>query len=176
MKALSANVLFLHKFEINMKKSILFVCLANICRSPAAEAIFSKVVKDRGLADNFEIDSAGMAGWYAGEPADLQMRQHALKRNYEITHISRKFNPDIDFDKFEMIIGMDNDITEMLKMLSRKGDEKWKIFKMTDFRKVFNYSSVPDPYQGDEDGYELVLDLLEDACEGLIEKLVRQIS
>jgi protein-tyrosine phosphatase len=176
MKAFSANVLFLHKIEFSMKKSILFVCLANICRSPAAEAVFSKVLRDRGFADNFEIDSAGIAGWYAGEPADLQMRQHALKRHYEITHISRKFNPDIDFDKFEMIIGMDDDIIEMLRMHSRKAEEKWKIFKMTDFRKVFNYTSVPDPYQGDEDAYELVLDLLEDACEGLIEKLERPIS
>jgi protein-tyrosine phosphatase len=159
-----------------MKKSILFVCLANICRSPAAEAVFSKIVKERGLSDNFEIDSAGISGWYAGEPADQQMQQHALKRHYEITHISRKFNPEKDFEKFEMIIGMDDDITETLKMLTRKVEEKWKIFKMTDFRKVFNYTSVPDPYQGDEDGYELVLDLLEDACDGLIEKQVSQIS
>jgi protein-tyrosine phosphatase len=159
-----------------MKRNILFVCAGNICRSPAAEAIFFKIVHDRGYGEYFEIDSAGTGGWYVGEPADQRMQQHARKRNYLLTNIGRKFNPDIDFDKFDMIIGMDDEITGILRGLARENKDRKKICKMTDFRKVYDYNSVPDPFYGGEEGFELVLDLLEDACEGLFEKMVKRIN
>ena len=153
------------------KKKILFVCLGNICRSPSAEAVFTRVVKIRRLAKQFEIDSAGTHAYHAGESADKRMRAHAKKRGYNLTSISRKFNPNRDFDNFDMIIGMDNENIQVIKRMARNPNDLDKIHKMTDFRKNWNYDEIPDPYYGGEEGFELVLDLLEDSCEGLIEKL-----
>ena len=153
------------------KKKILFVCLGNICRSPSAEAVFTGIVKNRGLSHIFEIDSAGTSGWHAGEPADKRMRSHAIKRGYDLTSISRKFNPDSDFDYFDMIIGMDDENIQTLKKMARNKGDMDKIHKMTDFRITGQYNEVPDPYYGGHEGFELVLDLLEDSCEGLLIKL-----
>ena len=156
------------------KKKILFVCLGNICRSPSAEAVFNGIIKKNGLADRFEVDSAGTSGWHAGEQADRRMQSHAIKRGYNLTSISRKFNPNDDFDHFDMIIGMDDSNIENLKRMARNGNDLKKIFKMTDFSSVFNYDEVPDPYYGGADGFELVLDLLEDSCRGLVEKIQKE--
>jgi protein-tyrosine phosphatase len=152
------------------KKRILFVCLGNICRSPSAEAVFTGMVNKEGLSDQYEIDSAGTGGWHVGEPADRRMQKHAVKRGYDLTSISRKFNPEMDFDRFDLIIGMDDENALSLKNMARSEDDLRKIKKMTDFSKEWSYTEVPDPYYGGEDGFELVLDLLEDACKGLLEK------
>jgi protein-tyrosine phosphatase len=154
------------------KKKILFVCTGNICRSPGAEAIFKKMVKSKGIDKNFEIDSTGTTAYHVGEPADKRMRAHAAKRGYNLTSVSRKFNPDYDFDHFDLIIAMDNEHISSLKKRARNENDLQKIHKMTDFRKVWNYDEIPDPYYGGEEGFELVLDLLEDSCEGLLEKTV----
>ena len=154
------------------KKKILFVCLGNICRSPSAEAVFKGTAENRGLATQFEIDSAGTHAYHAGEFADKRMRAHAKKRGYNLNSISRKFNPNSDFDNFDMIIGMDNENIHALKSKARNGTDLQKIHKMTDFRKAWDYDEIPDPYYGGEEGFELVLDLLEDSCEGLLEKLI----
>ena len=152
------------------KKKILFVCLGNICRSPAAEGVFRQLVKERGLEYAFEIDSAGTAGYHAGEPADRRMQQHARRRGYNLTSISRKFNPAVDFDKFNLVVAMDNENVSNLKRMARSPEDVVKISKMTDFSKTRNYTEIPDPYYGGDDGFELVLDLLEDSCNGLLEK------
>ena len=153
------------------KTKILFVCLGNICRSPAAEGVFKYKVKERGLEYAFEIDSAGTAGYHAGEPADRRMQQHARKRGINLTSISRKFNPATDFDTFDWVVAMDNENVSNLKRMARSPEDVAKISKMTDFSKTGNYTEIPDPNYGGSDGFELVLDLLEDACEGLLEKL-----
>ena len=153
------------------KKKILFVCLGNICRSPSAEAVFTGIVKKNGTANGFEIDSAGISGWHAGEPADRRMQSHAVKRGYNLSSISRKFDPHADFDHFDMIIGMDDSNVQSLKQMARSASDLSKICKMTDFSREFNYDEIPDPYYGGSDGFELVLDLLEDACEGLLDKI-----
>jgi len=155
------------------KKKILFVCLGNICRSPSAEAVFTEIVKNHGLAYHFEIDSAGTSGWHVGGPADKRMQSHALKRGYDLTSISRKFDPSVDFDYFDMIIGMDDENIRTLKKIARNQSDLNKIHKMTDFRKNWKYNEIPDPYYGGEEGFELVLDLLEDSCKGLLEKLMK---
>lgn len=154
------------------KKKILFVCLGNICRSPSAEAVFIGIVENRALTNYFEIDSAGTHAYHAGEPADKRMRSHAKKRGYSLSSISRKFNPTIDFDYFDMIVGMDNENIQVLKRMTRNQSDLDKIYKMTDFRKAWDYDEIPDPFYGGEEGFELVLDLLEDSCKGLLEKLV----
>ena len=153
------------------KKKILFVCLGNICRSPSAEAVFKGIIKNNGLANQFEVDSAGTSGWHAGESADQRMQSHAVKRGYNLTSLSRKFNPHTDFDHFDMIIGMDDSNIQNLKRMARNGQDLKKIYKMTDFSRKFDYDEVPDPYYGGSSGFELVLDLLEDSCEGLLQKI-----
>lgn len=153
------------------KTKVLFVCSGNICRSPSAEAVFKKLVEAKGLKDKFEIDSAGTGSWHVGEPADKRMQGHAKKRGYNLDSISRKINPRVDFDHFDMIIGMDNYNIRDLKSIARNSDDLAKIHKMTDFAKDWNYSEIPDPYYGGDEGFELVLDLLEDSCKGLFEKL-----
>lgn len=153
------------------KTKILFVCLGNICRSPSAEAVFNGVVNNAGLQEYFEVDSAGISGWHSGEPADARMQTHAVKRNYNLTSISRKFNPHTDFAHFDYIIGMDDENMNSLRNMASGKDDLQKLYKMTDFCMQFGYNEVPDPYYGGAAGFELVLDLLEDACEGLLEKL-----
>jgi len=153
------------------KKRILFVCLGNICRSPSAEAVFTGLVNRKGLFSRFEIDSAGTGSWHVGEPADKRMQSHAVKRGFTLTSISRMFDPDVDFDRFDMIIAMDDYNYRTLKYMAGSEEELRKLYKMTDFRKEWNYDEIPDPYYGGEEGFELVLDLLEDSCNGLLEKL-----
>ena len=153
------------------KKKILFVCMGNICRSPSAEAVFKGLIKKEGLEDQFEIDSAGTGSWHVGEPADKRMQVHAKKRDYDLTSISRQFDPETDFDRFDWIIGMDDENVSTLKGWARDENDIKKIHKMTDFSRAWKYDEVPDPYYGGEEGFELVLDLLEDSCEGLLEEV-----
>jgi protein-tyrosine phosphatase len=152
-------------------KRILFVCMGNICRSPSAEAVFTGLANKNGFKNRFEVDSAGTIAYHAGEKADRRMQSHASKRGYHLTSISRKFNAQTDFDNFDLIIGMDDENVASLKKFARNDSDLQKIYKMTDFSKEWNYDEIPDPYYGGEEGFELVLDLLEDSCEGLLEKL-----
>lgn len=156
-----------------MKKPtrILFVCLGNICRSPSAEAVFKGLVEKKGESDRFQIDSAGTSGYHEGQPADERMQKHALKRNYNLTSISRPFLPETDFDKFDLIVAMDKENMNDLRFLARDRKDLAKLSLMTDYCSIFQNDSVPDPYYGGADGFELVLDILEDASEGLYEKI-----
>ncbi len=152
-------------------KKILFVCLGNICRSPSAEAVFKGKLKEKKVAGSYEVDSAGIGGWHVGKQADKRMQKHAIRRGFNLTSIARQFDPHSDFNYFDMIIGMDYENVKDLKQMAQSEPDLQKIHKMTDFCKKWGYTEVPDPYYGGEEGFELVLDLLEDACEGLLEAL-----
>jgi protein-tyrosine phosphatase len=152
-------------------KQILFVCLGNICRSPSAEAVFNFQLVKQGLVNELSCDSAGTAAYHAGDQADYRMRQFAQKRGYQLTSISRPVNPALDFDRFDYIIGMDRQNIRDLKTMARDENDRKKIHLMTDFCTNKKFDSVPDPYFGGASGFELVLDILEDACEGLIREL-----
>jgi protein-tyrosine phosphatase len=165
------NFYFCTKIDNEMTKHVLFVCLGNICRSPSAEAVFKSVVKKAGMEKDFFIDSAGTIGAHAGELADARMRRHAAKRGYSLDSISRKINPAVDFDQFDHIIAMDDSNFNDLQRLAKTAAHSAKISKMTDYCTKFTYTSVPDPYYGGDAGFELVLDLLEDACQGFLHYL-----
>lgn len=154
---------------------VLFVCLGNICRSPGAEAIFNSMISKDYLTNEISCDSAGTISAHAGEPADQRMQDHASKRGYKVTSIARKFNPKVDFNEFDYIIAMDESIESDLQRLTRNTDDSERIYRMTDFCSSSKYSGVPDPYYGGGSGFEVVLDLLEDACEGLLEHIKNEI-
>lgn len=151
-----------------MVKKILFVCLGNICRSPGAEGIMKALVKREGRENDFFIDSAGLYSGHAGALPDERMRRHAARRGYQLNSRARTFYPTADFAEFDLIIGMDDQNIAALKRLAENDEERAKIFKMTDFcPKATPYTVVPDPYYEGAEGFELVLDLLEDAVAGL---------
>lgn len=150
---------------------ILFVCLGNICRSPSAEGVMQKIVENEGLEGEIFVDSAGTIAVHAGENADSRMKYHASRRSYELTSISRQFNVNTDFDKFTYIIAMDDNNYRDLMKLTRNESDKKKVIRMTSFCTECDVTEVPDPYYGGSDGFELVLDILEDACRGLLSSI-----
>lgn len=153
------------------KKKILFVCLGNICRSPAAEAVMNFYIKKNKLEDKIECDSAGTANYHVGEKADPRMIKEAEKRKYVMSSIARQFNPRKDFEEFDYIIVMDDSNYENILILDDKKAYTSKVSKMINYCSKFKVSEVSDPYYGGEKGFNLVLDVLEDACQGLIKKL-----
>jgi len=150
---------------------ILFVCLGNICRSPGAEAIFKFLITQEHLEGKVSCESAGTISAHEGEPADQRMIERATKRGYIVDSIARKFNSKVDFNEFDYIIAMDESVESDLQRLTRNNTESEKIYRMTDFSSSSKYSGVPDPYYGGSSGFEVVLDILEDACEGLLERI-----
>ena len=130
-----------------------------------------KLVKDAGLEARIEIDSAGITGYHEGDRADSRMRAHAARRGYSLDSISRPVRQ-WDFHDFDLIIGMDDMNVENLRRLAPDVDSLAKIHRMTEYNRHFLHDHVPDPYYSGADGFELVLDLLEDACDGLLCTLV----
>lgn len=125
------------------------------------------LVDEAGLTDRFFIDSAGLISYHEGEMADPRMRAHAQRRGYDITHISRPIR-EIDFSTFDLIIGMDDQNIDRLHRLAPSIEAEQKIHRMTEYSRVKVVDHVPDPYYGGASGFENVLDILEDACAGLL--------
>lgn len=150
------------------KKKILFVCLGNICRSSSAEGVMRHLVEEAGREDEFVIDSAGILSYHQGELPDSRMRAHAARRGYNLTHRSRPVRTD-DFYEFDLIIGMDDRNIDDLKERAPSVEACGKIHRMTEYCTKFVHADyVPDPYYGGAEGFEYVLDILEDACAGLL--------
>lgn len=151
-------------------QSILFVCLGNICRSPMAEGVFKAKLAEAGLSETIEVDSAGLIAYHQGEMPDNRMRAHAARRGYRLDHRSRPVTT-ADFDRFDLIIGMDDQNIRGLKSMARTAEHQAKIKRMTDYCSVMQAHEVPDPYYGGDAGFEYVIDLLEDACENLLKEI-----
>lgn len=150
---------------------VLFVCLGNICRSPAAEGVLRAIVEENGAKDKWHIDSAGTYGGHAGQLPDQRMRVHARRRGYELTHRARRFRA-TDFDDFDLVIAMDGSNERDLRDMARTTADLDKIVSMIDFVKMATrYDHVPDPYYEGAEGFELVLDLLEDGCRHMFDML-----
>lgn len=149
---------------------ILFVCLGNICRSVTAEEVMRQMVINRGLQDRFELDSAGLIDYHEGELADARMRDHAYNRGYRLTHRSRPVRQE-DFHRFDLILAMDDSNIQGLRYMAPDEESAQKIGLLANYLRHHDNSSIPDPYYGGAKGFELVLDLLEDAIEGLLQEL-----
>lgn len=148
-------------------RSVLFVCMGNICRSPAAEGVFSKLVADAGRAEEFEIDSAGTISYHSGDPADHRMRAAADRRGYRLDSIARRIRED-DFDRFDLILTMDEENYDIVRSMHPGG--RAQVVRLCDFSSDGHVDEVPDPYYGGAAGFERVLDILEDACANLLAK------
>ena len=154
------------------KTKILFVCLGNICRSPAAQGVMQRLIDERGLSERFELDSAGTYGGHAGELPDRRMRVHAQQRGYTLTHRSRRVTGS-DFEDFDLIVAMDASNRRNLEVMAATVEESRKIVMMGDFIRYYeHYDHIPDPYYEGAEGFELVLNLLEDACENLLNQIL----
>ncbi len=154
-----------------MRQRILFICLGNICRSPAAEGIFQHLVDEHGLTDQFIIDSAAIGPWHIGDLPDPRMRRCGARHGYNFNSRARQFSSD-DFDRFDLIIGMDQENLRAIRAKAHSKDDEQKILLMAHYlRHHPNQPTIPDPYYGSDRDFELVIELLEDACEGLLENI-----
>ena len=155
------------------KISVLFVCLGNICRSPAAEAIFHNLINEKGIGNQFIVDSAGTGNWHVGKKADSRMRFAAKQRNIHITSNARQIRED-DFCQFNFILVMDNsNFNNVLNFKNRvKGSDYAKILKIQDFASIYTEREVPDPYFGGDAGFDNVLDILEDSVSCFLDNII----
>lgn len=154
------------------KYKILFVCLGNICRSPAAQAVMERIVAERGISMMVEIDSAGISGYHEGDLPDRRMRVHAERRGLRLTHCSRPVRH-ADFEYFDIIIGMDDANYYDLKEMAVTLEEEAKVERISRFfRRYKGQDCIPDPYYGGSEGFENVLDLLDDACNTIADMIV----
>lgn len=162
---------------------VLFVCLGNICRSPAAEAVLLDIVERHGEAERWVIDSAGTGNYHVGDLADPRMRSHAARRGLRLLHRARQFQ-ERDFDDFDLIIPMDNSNFRVLKAMAPTVEAEGKLIPMAEFlpgalfgqkmtprdrllSPIAGYDHVPDPYYEGAEGFELVLDMLQQGCSNL---------
>ncbi len=151
------------------KHTILFICLGNICRSPAAEGIMKSLVEQAGRSDEFYIDSAAIGSWHIGQLPDSRMRKCGAEHGYHFDSHARQFQKS-DFDRFDTIAVMDNENYRAITSMASSQAEKNKVVRIADFLTEHReYTSVPDPYYGDYSDFELVIELLEDACQELLD-------
>ena len=158
-----------------MKKiSVLFVCLGNICRSPAAEALFIKKIKEKQIEDRFLVDSAGTGSWHVGKKSDLRMRVAAKNRKIDITSKARQISNN-DFEKFKYILTMDDaNYESVMNMKNRElYSDLCEVRKIQEFADRFHEKEVPDPYFGGEEGFDYVLDILNDSIDGFLDHIFK---
>jgi protein-tyrosine phosphatase len=149
---------------------LLFVCMGNICRSPAAEAVMKEIVEREGLDERIHIDSAGTLGLHEGNRADPRMRAAGSDRGYDLTSIARQVRRG-DFEEFDLIVVMDDQNLADIRPFQPKTTAAHQLRLFCEFCTEHDHTEVPDPYYGGPEGFEDVLDLLEDGCEGLLKHI-----
>ena len=146
---------------------VLFVCLGNICRSPTAEGVFRKHIQINFLEDKIKIDSVGTGSWHVGNPPDTRSQGFAAQRGYDISNQRSRLINNLDVIESDYLLAMDTDnILTLQKLIPEEMQNK--LFRFLEFAPHLNQLDVPDPYYSGPDGFDLVLDLIEDASEGLL--------
>ena len=153
-----------------MSVNVLFVCLGNICRSPTADGVFQKLVSDAGLTKRIRVDSAGTANWHQGRAPDSRTVAAAEKRGFDLSPLCARAVKASDFDEFDYILAMDNDNLADLRKL-KPANYSGHLGLFLAFGSQTQYREVPDPYHGGSEGFELVLNLVEDAAAGLLQSI-----
>ncbi|MFD0985838.1 low molecular weight protein-tyrosine-phosphatase [Methyloligella solikamskensis] len=153
------------------RHKLLFICLGNICRSPMAEGVFRRVIAEAGVADRFEIDSAGLGDWHVGQAPDTRAQSAAKGRDMDISGQAARQVVLEDFDRFDLLLAMDRNNLAELKALAPEGTEG-KIRQFLDYAPHLEAIDVPDPFFGGDEGFDHALDLIEAASEGLLESLI----
>jgi len=146
---------------------ILFVCMGNICRSPAAEGVLKNLVNQKSYK-GYHIASCGVGDWHVGKPPDKRMQETANNRGIFLTGRAQQFEINF-FDEFDYILVSDREVLKTLHQYAKIPEHKAKLFLMTEFCARYKGQEVPDPYYEPEVAFDLVLDMLEDACSGLLE-------
>lgn len=154
--------------------SVLMVCMGNICRSPTAEGVLRHKLKQAGLDRRVRVDSAGTIATHAGEPPDPRAQSHALKRGYQLADIRARQVKPADFERFDWLLAMDWDNLEYLKDACPSPHQP-KLKRLLEFAPHLGRDVVPDPYYGGPAGFDVVLDLIEAACDGLVAELRGQL-
>lgn len=155
--------------------AVLFVCLGNICRSPTAHGVFRHMVAGHGLASVVTVDSAGTSNYHPNSPPDARSQAHAAKRGYDLSDLRARQIQDTDFESFDMILVMDWDNMTQVKQACPP-EHQHKLRRFSEFCLQFYSPVVPDPYFGGVEGFEQVLDLVEDASEGLLRHVRAQVT
>ncbi len=148
--------------------SVLFVCMGNICRSPTAHGVFRHKIRQQGLSDAVAVDSAGTHNYHPNSPPDERSQVHAAKRGYDLSNLRARQIQAADFDRHDLILVMDLDNLDMVQEQCSQ-IHRHKVRRLTEFCLRNDSQVVPDPYYGGDNGFEQVLDLIEDACDGLIQ-------
>ena len=156
-----------------MKKTkVMFVCMGNICRSPTAHAVMQHLLEQRGLSDQFVIESSGTHAYHVGESPDKRSQQTAMARGIDMSNLTAQKIAITDYDEFDWILAMDQENLALIEYYAPENPTaKWCL--LMDFAKNFpDQSIVPDPYYGGEQGFEAVFDMVEDACQGFLEEVL----
>ena len=147
--------------------NLLFVCMGNICRSPAAHGVMQRLIDDAALSEQIIIDSAGTGGWHAGSLPDNRMRRHAKKRSFVLDSPARQVR-ERDFVEFDLIVVMDQQNLRDIRPFNPTGKLMHKVRMFCDFAEEREETEVPDPYYGGDEGFEQVLDIVENGCKHLL--------
>nr|WP_275540528.1 low molecular weight protein-tyrosine-phosphatase [Sulfurisoma sediminicola] len=156
-----------------VKTRVLFVCMGNICRSPTAEGVVRTLLDRAGLLPEVEIDSAGTHDYHIGKPPDERARTAAAGRGYDLSALRARRVSEFDFVRFDRILAMDRDNLDLLRQAC-PAEHRHKLGLFLEYSRKFGEREVPDPYYGGAEGFERVLDLVEDAASGLIDSLPRK--
>jgi len=149
---------------------LLFVCMGNICRSPTAEGVMRSLLREQGLEEEIEIDSAGTGGWHAGDPPDARATEAARRRGVTLEGAARQVRAS-DFEEYDLILAADRENLADLHAIAPGAEARAKVRLLREFDPASDGApdlDVPDPYYGGPDGFEDVLDLVEAACRGLL--------
>jgi protein-tyrosine phosphatase len=153
------------------KISLLFVCMGNICRSPALASTFVELARKKNLSSHFFVDSSALTTFYVGQGADYRMCKAAQKKGIAIDHIAQLFEKD-DFSKFHYILAVNHEVKDLLQGLASTPEEREKIILATAFAKKYKNQEIADPYFHGGEAFDHVMDMAFDACEGLLEHLM----